>query len=160
MSARHDRLVSFLANIRYGAIAKTLIFIAFSCALIGMASSRACLGASHPGRAQIVSCTLALTVLTPFIGEEYKRAPLYAQRGIARADLGRDEAARRDLKTALAKATFGQPRLVLGNTGIMDVWKSVPLEFLARMEKLDPQSPAARIWTEVLAPYRPITLSK
>lgn len=158
MSARHDRIVRMLTNIRYKTIGFMLVAMFFACALIGIISSKVCWGASYPGRTQIAYCTVALTALTPFPGEEYKRATLYAMRGIARADLGQTEAARRDLHIALVKATFGQPGLVLKNTGIRDMWKSVPISLLERMARLDPQSPAAQIWAELLAPYQPITL--
>ena len=81
-------------------------------------------------------------------------------RGIARADLGQLDAARRDLEIALNKATFGNPRSVLKGRGILDVWKSVPIRLLDRMKELGPQSPAALIWRDILAPYQPITLGK
>ena len=160
MSARHDRLVRTLTGISYKTIGVTLVGLVFACLLIGTMSSRACRSGSHSDSAQIAYCTLALTALTPFRGEEYKRAGLYAQRGIARAELGRTEAARRDLKTALMKATFGRPKLVLDDYSITENWKSVPITLLARMAELDPQSPAALIWRDVLAPYQPITLGR
>ena len=87
MSARHDRLVRTLTGISYKTIGVTLVGLVFACLLIGTMSSRACRSGSHSDSAQIAYCTLALTALTPFRGEEYKRAGLYAQRGIARAEL-------------------------------------------------------------------------
>ena len=160
MSARHDRIVRTLTTLPYKTIFAALLVMGFACAVIGGTSSVACRQTTESKRLQIAYCTVALTALTPFGGEEYKRADLYALRGIARADLGRLDAARQDLKTALNKATFGQPGLVLQGYGVLDVWLSVPIEMLEMMRALDPQSPAAQIWAEILAPYQPITLTR
>ena len=160
MSARHDRLVRILTTLPYKTIFVVLFLTAFACGVIGASSSRGCHRATESKRLQIAYCTVALTVLTPFRGEEHKRAGLYALRGIARADLDRLDAARQDLEIALNKATFGRPSMVLKGRGILDIWKSVPMKMLERMRALDPQSPAAQIWAEILAPYQPITLTR
>lgn len=160
MSVRHDRIVRTLTNLNLRTIVLVLFALVFTAMMIGASSSAACRGASGSGRLQIAYCTAALTALTPFRGEEHKRATLYALRGIARADLGQLDLARRDLKTALSKASFGRPGPVLKGQTIMDVWKSVPMDLLDRMNALDPQSPAARVWAEVLSPYQPITLTR
>lgn len=145
MSDHNDRIAGFLTGIRYRTIAKALVLMVFAAMFVGMISARTCVLGTRSERMQIAVCSLSITVLTPFRGEEFKRPVLYAQRAIARANLGQTEAARRDMETALYKATFGQPRLALKGLAIDDVWKPVPLRFLAQMDELNPQSPAGLV---------------
>lgn len=106
---------------------------------------------------KVAGCSFSLAFPMRWRGELNGRLELNVYRGVARANLGRIEAAREDFQTALLKATFDRPGPVLqhGDIGYREVWN--PVKFLKMMQDIDPQSPAGKIWAEVLAPYEPIT---
>lgn len=158
MKRRHDRLVAILTGVNYKRLGQGLVLAFFAAILLGGALVSACRGGLGSDRMTIALCSLSMPVPN-YRGEEFGQTERYVQRAHAYANLGRAEAARRDLQTALSKATFRRSKSILkGQSRPEWYWVESSVRFMNRMERLDPGTPLALIWQEVLAPYQPITL--
>lgn len=156
MYERHDRIVKLLRRISFKMLYGIFVALLFVALLLSAISAKICRDSSSD-RMKLASCSFSLAFPMRWRGELNGRLELNVYRGIARANLGRIDAAREDFQTALLKATFNRPGPVLQHGDISHYEVHNPVKFLMLMQKLDPKSPAGRIWREVVAPYRPVT---
>lgn len=130
-----------------------------------------CGNPDKPDAKRLRGCNISIPLGNLLPGENHKKASLYLQRGILRANAGATDLARADMAEALDRATRGQPHRAIQiwaeaqryQQDIKDAWKrgerpmmqgrdsySWVAELFLRILTEPAGSPAKRIWAEVV----------